>query len=244
MTSKKSMNEKEKKVQDSESFALEMVASMPNHTEYINIAWVGANICKYMQQFTTMTGKDKKMMAMQVFRRIFQLCGIPMNEFEMLISDFIDCAITIYKEREQIAAHLKQMQKCCCSCFGRSKSQEMIKSKTLQECESASQIATRDFFDQRADKNLNLNTYLNVAHLIKTIYENVVSTQGLNDKEKRSQTLIYITEALDMSHIKVSDRMIADMLDMLHMIREGLFTLEQEYSEELKRCISSCTSFC
>jgi hypothetical protein len=236
--SKKNTMEKKTKIQDSESFALEIVSSMPDHTEYINIAWISAKICKYMQQFTTMSGKDKKMMAMHVVRRVFQLCRIPINEFEMLISDLIDCAIVIYKEREQMAAHLNQMQKCCCSCVGTSKSQN-----NLKESEIASQIAARDFSEKRADKDLNLNTYLNLAHLIKTIYENVASTEGLDDKEKRSQTLIYIKEALDMAHIKFSDRMVADILDMFNLIRDGWFTLEN-HSEELKKCISSCTYCC
>lgn len=230
--------------------------------EYINKAKVAAEICRYMQQFQGMRGVDKKMRAMEMARQFFQLADEPFDE--LMISDLIDSIILAMHHWETLRDAAIKGAKCCCYCMRDTSHHDEENSALpvtstgdggVTDVSKAPPMVVVDDGVGGASNNSKKarsilhggSDYLNIAELVRSTYEAIVSDNTLMSPEERRETVIRnVLQSLSIWGMSQppSTKTLHEMLDMFILIRDGWFAIDEDVVRHSRKLWSRIKGWC
>lgn len=217
------------KVRSGSAVATDIANSLKNPETYINLAQVVVKICEHMEQFPYMSGEDKKVLAMEITRKVYASFNRQADLNENILSDFIDVIISISRGAYLFKLALEKGKSKCSCCFGGGGEAEVSSLKSTRDTRSLEQV--------QRDMISDAQKYFNLAKLVQKACEFMEDRESMTGAEKKAKATEMIKLVLSTaSQSGIDDRMISDFIEVIIAVSRGLQLAHQAVNTVRATC--------
>jgi hypothetical protein len=244
------------KIPSGSAVAADIAAALhrPTDVSYVNLAQVVVLVCEHMSRFPTMSGLDKKEMAMSIARKVYAAVGQSSLLNETLLSDLIDVAITLSHTAglAQLAADAMAAAEAASSgcgggrgCFGgvfaaESPDTKVAVARTInaERAVAHREAQARSVDEAQRDLTSHMKLSMNVALLVQQACAFLKTHDDMTGSEKRAKAIEMIKLALASAGQSaiVTDRVIGDVIDMVVAVGRGLLLVQKTATDMKNSC--------